>query len=134
MRHDFAEAQRLTDSPETRTIQRLLGAVAQGRFEDLEPLMTEDAELMIRGLPEFTGYWTGRKAVLAATQANYLKVNEQRPEIVTLIQQPGVTVALVEEKGIVNGVPYHVRGTIWYFFDEQARIKRVEQHHGPRLP
>lgn len=127
-RHDFSDAQRLPDSPEMQTIQRVLGAVSQGRFDDLEPLMTEDTELSIRGVPEFSGEWTGRKACLAAAQANFLKVDQQKPQIMFLIQQPGVVVALIEETGLLNGAPYRVRGTVWYFFDEHGRIKRVEQH------
>ena len=103
-------------------------AVAQGAFDQLAGLVTDDVELHISGFGPMNGIWRGRADVVAATRKNFALVTGQKPEIDRMISQGDHVVVMLRESGVLreDGQAYDLRGVQWFTF-ESGKLKRIDQ-------
>jgi ketosteroid isomerase-like protein len=110
------------------TLHAAFDAIVQGDFDAFGAAITDDAELNIRGFGELDGSWRGRDAVIAATRKNFGMLDQQRPEIESIISQGDRIAVLLRERGVFksNGQPYNVRGVQWFTFAD-GKIKNIDE-------
>lgn len=103
-------------------------AIIQGDFAAFGESVTDDVELNICGFGELDGTWRGREAVVAATRKNFGMLDQQKPEIVSIISQGDRIAVLLRERGVfkANGQPYSVRGVQWFTF-VNGKIKNIDE-------
>lgn len=84
-----------------RRLQELYRAFARGDFPGAVAMMTEDIELQIFGPAQFdfTRRAFGPVLTLAAVQANFAQMEDQRPELVSLGAQGNMVVVIFRERG-----------------------------------
>ena len=96
-----------------RCLQILYHAIARGAFEESLLLTTEDFTLEIYGPQSspFNGKWQGREEVLQAMQRNFGMVEDQRPQIQSVVAQGDIVIITAHERGRIRatGKPYEVQ-------------------------
>ena len=103
-------------------------AIIQGDFGAFGEAVTDDVELNICGFGALDGSWRGRDAVVAATRKNFGMLEQQKPEIESIISQGDRIAVLLRERGVfkANGQPYSVRGVQWFTFAD-GKIKNIDE-------
>lgn len=97
---------------------------------DLTHLFSDDVELEIAGprsLP-MAGRWRGRADVLSAAARNFGMLEDQRPEVLSLVAQGDDVAVVAREKGRLKGTgrEYEIRWLQLFTFRD-GRIARVLQ-------
>jgi ketosteroid isomerase-like protein len=110
------------------TLLAIYSAVIQADLDQLAGLVTEDVELRISGFAPFNGAWRGREEMVTAIRNNLNAVEDQKPQIDSLLSQGDDIVVLLSESGIVrsDGQPYKIRGVQWFTFLD-GKLKRVDE-------
>jgi uncharacterized protein len=82
-------------------LQALYADIARGDFQAFADALAEDAELEIVGGPSipFCGRWRGRDALFQAVRSNFAMIEEQRPEILSIVAQGDSVVMCCRERG-----------------------------------
>jgi ketosteroid isomerase-like protein len=95
-----------------KVLQEQFKAITAGDFAALAALLTEDAELEILGPPSvpFLGRWQGRQQLRDTIARNFALIEDQRPEILTVVAQGDTVVVTGRERGRFrsSGRPYDV--------------------------
>ncbi|MBM3764942.1 MAG: nuclear transport factor 2 family protein [Acidobacteria bacterium] len=114
--------------PTGDVIPELFSAIARGDFDAMAQFLTPDAELVISGLANMAGCWSGREAVVEATRRNFGMVAEQRPVVERQITSGDTTAILFRETGVRkdNRSPYSVRVSMW-ITTRGGQVCRVEE-------
>ena len=116
----------------TQTLSKLYAAVVAHDFEAFAKHLSDDVELSIEGLPEMSGTWRGREAVVEAARRNYALLYDQKPEMEAMISQGESIAVLFHETGIFKAEhrSYYVRGVQWFTF-AGGKIRRMDQIVAP---
>lgn len=126
--NDNAAAQKRTEQENVDHLRALYGALlSQG---DLTEMFTDDVELEIAGPADafLTGTWKGRDNALAAAARNFARLEDQRPEIVSLVAQGEEVAVIAREKGRLKdtGREYDIRWVQLYTF-RGGKIAKILQ-------
>lgn len=118
---DAAAAAKREEQDHTTCLQTLYAALRDGDSAALARVLADDVELEITGpasLP-LAGHWKGRDQVLKAAARNFGMLEDQKPEVLSLVAQGDTVVVLARERGRVKGTDkeYDVR------FVQHYRIK-----------
>jgi ketosteroid isomerase-like protein len=134
---DTGAAAKVQEAQNVRRLQELYRAIARGDFPAAIAAMTDDIELQIFGTAEFDfiRQATGPTALLAAMQANYAKMEDQRPEIISLIAQGNTVAVLMREQGRYRptGKPYDLRGVQLFEFRD-GQVARLQEFGASESP
>jgi len=103
-------------------------AIIRGDFVAFGESATDDVELSVSGFGPLDGIWRGRDEVVAATRRNFALLDNQKPEIESIISDGDRVAVLLRETGVFksNGQSYSVRGVQWFTF-ENGRIKKIDE-------
>jgi ketosteroid isomerase-like protein len=113
--HAFREGDAQVDGKHAEALNvRLLReqylAMARGDFDAAMGLFHDDVDFEITGPPAvpFLGRWRGRSEVGEAMRRNFAMVEDQEPEIRSLIAQGDIVVVVAHERGRLraSGSPY----------------------------
>ena len=136
--HDPDVGSKQREAAHVRAIQLIYHAIARGAFDESLELMTDDMTLEICG-PEavpFCGKWQGKEAVLAAMRENFGHVEDQRPQVQSVVAQGDMVIITAREEGKVRatGEPYEVHWMQEFTFDD-GKVKTVRElaDHGARF-
>lgn len=127
-------------------LAKLYHAIAYHDFDALGELLTTDAVLEIigaAGVP-FVGHHEGREQVVEAARRNFSSVEEQHPEILTVVAQGNTVIVVGRERGRFHqtGKGYELTwmqefrfngdGAVEYIrelFDTATLMKVAERHN-----
>src|SRR5262249_31121765 len=90
-----------TEEANGRHLQEQYRSLARGDYASVVKRMTEDVDLEIigpAGMP-FVGHWQGRDGVAEALKQNFAQVDDQHPEILSVIAQGDTVVVFARERG-----------------------------------
>jgi uncharacterized protein len=104
--HAFADgdadaAGRKREAENVRRVQEQYRALARGDFAAFREFLADNIDMEIVGPSSvpFVGRWRGRDAVVAALRQNFSWVEDQRPEIQSVVAQGERVVVIARERG-----------------------------------
>jgi ketosteroid isomerase-like protein len=114
-------------APET-VLHVAFDAIIQGNFDVFGQSVTDDVELSISGFGAMDGTWRGRDEVVAASRRNFAMLEEEKPEIESMISQGNSIAVLLRDHGVFksNGQAYSVRGVQWFTFVD-GKISKIDE-------
>ena len=101
---DPEHAAKRAEQENVRLLQEQYRAIGQGDKEGFASLLAEDVEFEVLGPPEvpFLGRWQGRQAVTEAVWRNFALLEDQRPEVCSVVAQGDTVVVVLRERGRVR--------------------------------
>jgi ketosteroid isomerase-like protein len=127
---DTAAASKQVEAENVGRLQEFYRTLARGDFPAAVDCMAGDIEIEIHAPAEFSfvSRARGPEAVLAALQANFSKVEDQRPETLALVAQGDAVIVLARERGRLrlSGKPYDVQWVQCYRFRD-GKIARFRE-------
>jgi uncharacterized protein len=122
--HKHAEAENV------RLLREQYQAIARGDFDAAFALLADDVDFEVVGPPDgpFLGRWRGRAQVEEAVRTNFARVEDQHPEVQSLVAQGDTVVLIARERGRYrdSGRPYDVHWVQQFTFRD-GRIVRVRE-------
>jgi ketosteroid isomerase-like protein len=116
------------ETENARRVEAAYAAISRGDTGELAILFAEDVELEIAGHPDcpMVGRWQGRDAVLAAAARNYALLDDQHPEVVSILAQGDSVALIARETGRVRatGRPYELPWLHLFTF-RNGRVTRI---------
>lgn len=119
-------------------LQRMIRAIAEGRFRELRDQLDPDVEFEIVAPDEvpWVRHARGADQVAAAIEENFGTVDEQRPEPLALVAQGDTVMVMSRETGRwrESGRPYHVLNAQQFTFrggrlaGYRSVVGRVDEH------
>jgi ketosteroid isomerase-like protein len=108
------------ETDNVRRLQSVYQAIALGDIDAFMDMLTEDIDLEIVGPPTvpFLGSWRGRQQVTEAVRTNFAMVQEQQPELQSVVAQGDTVVAVGRERGRYSetGQEYDVQWVQFHTF------------------
>ncbi len=127
---DAGAAVKAAEASNVWLVQESYRAIARGDFAGFLDLLAEDVEMEFVGSPRmpFTGRWRGREEAVRAVRDNFSEVEEQRPEVQSVVAQGDVVVIVARESGRFrrSGHPYETHW-VQIFTLRDGRIARFRQ-------
>lgn len=133
--HTFREgdpnaAAKTIEADNVRLLQSIYQTIIDGNFAAFADMLAEDVDLEILGplaIP-FLGSWRGRQQVAEAVRNNFNAVEEQHPELQSVIAQGDTVVASGRERGRckATGQTYDVQWVQFHTFDG-GKLVRTRQ-------
>ncbi len=79
-------------------------AIAHGDLQTFASTLSDNVELEIIAPPElpFRGHWKGKRNVLEAVIRNFAMLEDQRPEILTVVAQGDTVIVFAREAGRIK--------------------------------
>ena len=98
---DANASSKLEEAHNVRLVEQMYQALAHGDFSTLDDILTDDVVLEIIGPANvpFCGRSQGRKNVVEVTRNNFAELENQRPEILSLVAQGDTVVVVGREHG-----------------------------------
>jgi len=98
---DVGAAMKAAEAANVWRVQESYRAIARGDFAAFFESLAEDVEMEFVGPPHapFAGRWRGRDEAARAVRENFSQVDEQRPEIQTVVAQGDLVVVVAQERG-----------------------------------
>jgi ketosteroid isomerase-like protein len=128
---DTNTASKLEEAENVSRVEQLIHIIARQDFEALEGMLADDVVLDIIGSAEnpIVGKWQGRQQVIDATRKNFALLEDQRPEIESVVAQGDTVVVVARERGrfAETGRDYDFHWVQLYTFKENelARIREL---------
>jgi uncharacterized protein len=117
---DQHAAQKAAEQTNVSRTQQQYRALATGDAEGFAATLSDDVEMEIFGPPElpFAGRWRGRDEVLKAVAHNFGLIEEQRPEVESVVAQGDTVVVFARERGRFKATKreYEIRWVQWFTF------------------
>ncbi|AGA27649.1 nuclear transport factor 2 family protein [Singulisphaera acidiphila] len=111
-------------------LQSVYQAIAQGDLAAFADMLAEDVDLEIHGplTVPYLGSWRGRQQVVEAVRNNFATVEEQCPELQSVIAQGDTVVASGNERGRykATGQDYDIQWVQFHTFSE-GKLIRIRQ-------
>ena len=125
---DAWAAEKTAEAENVARVRAAYQAVSRGDAEGLGALMSDDVELEIAGHPDLpiAGWWKGRDQVLEGAAGNYGQLEDQRPELLSVIAQGDMVAVIGRERGRLRatGREYDLPWMHLYTFRD-GRIVRI---------
>jgi len=101
---DENAAAKTIEAANVELVQKLYRTVTAGDFEGFLASLAEDVEFENIGpsVIPFSGRWRGRSEVGAATKRNFAVVEDQCPEVLTLVAQGDTVIIVAREQGRIR--------------------------------
>ena len=98
---DVGAAVKAAEAANAWRVQESYRAIARGDFAAFFESVAEDVEMEFVGAPHapFARRWRGRDEAARAVRENFSQVEEQRPEIQTVVAQGDLVVIVPQERG-----------------------------------
>lgn len=98
---DPSAAGKSTEASCVAVVEEQYRAITRGDFAAFLATLAEDIELEIVGPPAvpFVGRWRGRDEVADAVRRNFGCVEDQRPEVLSVVAQGDTVVVVARERG-----------------------------------
>jgi ketosteroid isomerase-like protein len=134
---DAGAAAKTEEAGNVRRLQEVYRAIGRGDFPAAAAAMTDDVEIRMFGpaMFDFIRSATGPEPVLAAMQRNYGLLEDQRPELISVVAQGSRVVVIFRERGQYRptGQPYELYGTQLFEFrgDRLARYQAFADSQTP---
>jgi len=127
---DGQAADKVAEADNVRRLQATYRAIAEGKFADFAAMLHEEITLEIVGTPSvpFLGSWQGKQIVAEAVRTNFGMLEEQEPELHTVVAQGDTIVMTGREQGRIrgNGQSYDVQFVQCHTF-RAGQLFRVRQ-------
>jgi hypothetical protein len=129
-RGDMNVDRKLEEAANIGLMQEVYKAIANHNFDALGPLLAEDAVLEIVGPAgsPMSGVFRGREQVVEAARRNFGMVEEQKPEILSIVAQGDSVIVVGKETGRYRptGREYEMHWMHEYTFRE-GKLARVRE-------
>ena len=98
---DEKVANKLEEAENVRRVEDVFRIIARRDFDALNDILADDVSLEIIGSPStpMAGLTEGRQQVIEVTRNNFAHVEDQRPEIQSVVAQGNTVVVLGREQG-----------------------------------
>ena len=98
---DANAAAKNAEAANVRRLQEQYRALARGDFPAFLDHFADDIKMEIIGPDDvpFVGEWSGRQQVAEAVRRNFAMVEDQKPEILSLVAQGDLLVVIARERG-----------------------------------
>ena len=110
-----------------RRIEAVFETLARQDYESLNDLLADDVVLEIIGSPAtpMAGLTQGRRQVIETTRNNFALVEEQQPEIQSVVAQGNTVVVVAREQGLFRptGRRYDLHWIHLYTFEHNKIVK-----------
>jgi uncharacterized protein len=105
LKGDDDAATKQTELQQVRLLQQMYQAIGQGDWPAFAGLLHDDVEFEIDCVPSLPmrGKWSGRAQVAEAAMRNFGMLEQQVPEIESVIAQGDTVVVLGRERGNMRG-------------------------------
>jgi ketosteroid isomerase-like protein len=127
---DAGAAVKAAEAANVWRVQESYRAIARGDFPAFLETLSEDVEMEFVGSPRapFTGRWRGRDEAARAVRDNFFQVEEQHPEIHTVVAQGDIVVVVAQERGRFRGTgrPYETHWVQIFTFRD-GKVARFRQ-------
>jgi ketosteroid isomerase-like protein len=127
---DSSVEHKVAESENVRVVRELYRAIERGDLAALSDCFHNDMDLEITGPPSLPilGRWRGRDEVATAVASNFAMLENQRPEIRSLIAQGDTVVIVGREEGFIvaSGASYAVHWVQIYRFQD-GRIAQLHE-------
>ncbi|OWK36604.1 nuclear transport factor 2 family protein [Fimbriiglobus ruber] len=127
---DPAAAQKSAEAACVGLVQDQYRAVVRGDFAAFLVSMAEDIELENIGPPAipFVGCWRGRAEVAEAIRRNFSWLEDQQPEVLTVVAQGDTVIVIARERGRFKptGRAYDMHWVQQFTFKD-GRVARFRQ-------
>jgi ketosteroid isomerase-like protein len=134
---DVGAEGKLLEADNVRRLQEMYRAIARGDFAAATGVMTGDVELQIFGAAgfDFVKKARGPEQMLTALQTNFAQLEDQRPELLTLVAQGNTVVVIGRERGRhrPTGKPYDLHWVLQFEFRD-GKISRVREFTDKSAP
>jgi uncharacterized protein len=121
---------KLEEAENVRRVEDVFRIIARRDFDALNDILAEDVTLEIIGSPTtpMAGLTQGRQQVIEAARNNFAQVEEQRPEIQSVVAQGDMVVVLGREQGRFRptGRSYDLHWMHQYIF-KSGKIVRMRE-------
>lgn len=108
-------------------VEQIIQLIVRGDFAALEGLFADDVVLDIIGSADnpIAGKWQGRQQVIDATRRNFSLLEDQKPEIESVVAQGNTVVVVAREQGrfVATGQSYDFHWVQLYTFKEGKLIR-----------
>jgi ketosteroid isomerase-like protein len=123
-------ANKLAEAEHVRVVEKMFHLFARNDFDALTDIFPDDVTLEIFGSPDnpMAGLTQGREKVIETTRNNFALVEEQRPEILSVVAQGDTVVVVAHEKGRFRptGRDYELHWMQIYSFKD-GKIARIRE-------
>lgn len=101
---DAKAAEKTAERENVDQIRRMYESIRDGDYAAFQAFLAEDVELEMAGPPEcpIAGRWKGRDQVLEATARNYGQLEDQRPEVTSVLAQGDTVAVMGRERGRIR--------------------------------
>ena len=127
---DENAANKLEEAENVRQVEDVFRILARRDFDALNDILADDVTLEIIGSPAtpMAGLTRGRQQVIEATRNNFAQVEDQRPEIQSVVAQGDTVVVLGREQGRFRptGQSYDLHWMHHYTF-KSGKIARIRE-------
>lgn len=127
---DPAVAGKAAEAKGVAAVEAGYRALARGDFPAFLATLDEDIELQILGpaAVPLVGHWRGKSVVAAAVRDNFGGLEDQRPELLSVVAQGDTVVVFAREQGRVKatGREYEMHW-VQVFTCRDGRVTRVRQ-------
>jgi hypothetical protein len=118
------------ETDNVRLLQSVYQAISRGDIQAFMDMLAEDIDLEILGplTVPFLGSWRGRQQVTEAVRTNFAMVQEQQPELQSVVAQGDTVVAVGRERGRYSetGLEYDVQWVQFHTF-RGGMLSRIRQ-------
>ena len=111
-------------------LQEQYRALVRGDVAAFAAALADDVELDVIGGPDlpFAGRWKGRDEVLKAIARNFSLLEDQQPEVESVVAQGDTVVVFARERGRfkATGREYDIRWAQWFVFRDGQLFRMRE--------
>jgi ketosteroid isomerase-like protein len=126
-----------TEGANVRRVQDQYRAIAQGNPQAFLDTLAEDAEMEILGPPAvpFVGRWKGRQQIAEAVARNFACLEDQKPEVRSVVGQGDTVVVSIRERGRFRptGREYDIWAVQFYTFRDGKMVRFLEVFDGAAM-
>ena len=135
---DPRATEKTAENDNVKSLQEQYRALVRGDVASFAASLTDDVELDIIGGPDlpFAGRWKGRGEVLKAVARNFSLLEDQQPEVESVVAQGDTVVVFARERGRFRstGREYDIRWAQWFVFRDGLLFRMRElAEEGPMV-
>jgi uncharacterized protein len=124
---DAYSAEKDAERSNVANVRAMYQAVSRGDYEGFRSFLAEEVELEFAGPPgmPLAGRWKGRDQVMEGAAHNYAQLEDQRPELRSIVAQGDMVAVVAREQGRIRatGKEYDIPWMHLYTFREGKVIR-----------
>jgi ketosteroid isomerase-like protein len=127
---DPRATEKTAEKDNVKSLQEQYRALVRGDVAAFAATLADDVELDILGGPDlpFAGRWKGRDEVIKAVVLNFSLLEDQQPEVESVVAQGDTVVVFARERGRfkATGREYDIRWAQWFTFRDGLLFRMRE--------